>query len=632
MVAGSSGPLTDLLQILRQPENHNLGFLQQVWRGRDSQVLAEGAKYFPQDVKLRQLLALSLARSGAVESANAILLSLYNEGHRDEETLGLLARTYKDVGYQSQDPAKTSRCFERAFDFYSAAYQSSRGYWSGINAATIALILGRRAAAEVLAREVISDCERRLSESVPEVPDRYWILSTIGEASLVLRHWPEAEAWYRKALQAGSGDWGSVQSTGRNARLLLRHLGEAIPEIEQLFRLPVVVAFSGHMIDRPDRKMPRFPVEIEMSLKEAIRQKLKQVNAGFGYASAACGADILFHEVLVEMEAESHVLLPFDKELFVRESVDIGSDSSWVGRFNKVLAEAAEVQEASATQSGRPDPTLYEFANLMLHGLAAVRAQQLETSLVPMAIWDGRAGDGIGGTAGAVEHWRKAGLDVEIIDPTSFLAGPRQSVEPAIAPVDVPYRDAYCSGFIPEVRALLFADVEGFSKLSDEQLPNFVEHFLGLVAKVIAKSDFKPLLRNTWGDGLYLVFALVAEAGQFALDLMERVRSASWPEMGLPRLNLRIGLHAGPVYRCEDPITERPNYIGVNVSRAARIEPITPAGYVYASQPFAALAAAEGVQSFRCNYVGQTPMAKQYGTFPTYVVLRDVSAGLNSML
>ena len=69
-------------------------------------------------------------------------------------------------------------------------------------------------------------------------------------------------------------------------------------------------------------------------------------------------------------------------------------------------------------------------------------------------------------------------------------------------------------------------------------------------------------------------------------------------------------------------MTQQTTYIGANVSRAARIEPIRPTGQVYASQTFAALATAEGVKKFRCDYVGQTSMAKKYGTFPTYVALR----------
>jgi len=94
-----------------------------------------------------------------------------------------------------------------------------------------------------------------------------------------------------------------------------------------------------------------------------------------------------------------------------------------------------------------------------------------------------------------------------------------------------------------------------------------------------------------------------------------------WSKKGLPKaINLRIALHAGPVYSCVDPVTGQQSYTGTHVSRAARIEPITPPGQVYSSQAFAALAAAQGVKEFTCDYVGQTPLAKGYGTFATYHV------------
>ena len=178
------------------------------------------------------------------------------------------------------------------------------------------------------------------------------------------------------------------------------------------------------------------------------------------------------------------------------------------------------------------------------------------------------------------------------------------------------------AGFTQEIRALLFADTKGFSKLNDEEVPRFVDHVLGLVARLAKESAYTPLTMNTWGDGLYFVFSNVSDAGQFALDLCDAVRGTDWPRKGLPEINLRIGLHAGPVYACTDPVTERLSYVGPNVSRAARVEPITPAGHVYATQEFSALAAAEHVTGLRCEYVGQTAMAKTYGTYGTYVVRR----------
>src|SRR5439155_25432992 len=119
------------------------------------------------------------------------------------------------------------------------------------------------------------------------------------------------------------------------------------------------------------------------------------------------------------------------------------------------------------------------------------------------------------------------------------------------------------------------------------------------------------------------VFSDVDAAGKFGLELADLVTRTNWEEKKLrPGLNLRIGLHAGPVYEFDDPITGDRSYGGTHVSRAARIEPITPPGQVYASEAFAAMAAAQRLPIFNFDYAGQTPMAKNYGTFPMYHMRR----------
>jgi class 3 adenylate cyclase len=170
---------------------------------------------------------------------------------------------------------------------------------------------------------------------------------------------------------------------------------------------------------------------------------------------------------------------------------------------------------------------------------------------------------------------------------------------------------------------LLFADVVNFSELGETEIAAFVEHFLGGVAQLLKSGSYSPDARNTWGDGLYFAFKGIREAGLFALDLRDFVRATNWRRKGLPeKLSIRIGLHVGPVHGFVDPITEKYTYFGGHVARTARIEPITPPGKVYASQPFAGLAAATAIEGFKCEYVGQTPLAKGFGVFPAYHVRR----------
>ena len=86
--------------------------------------------------------------------------------------------------------------------------------------------------------------------------------------------------------------------------------------------------------------------------------------------------------------------------------------------------------------------------------------------------------------------------------------------------------------------------------------------------------------------------------------------------------NVRIALHAGPVYCGWDPVTSTRIYTGPHTSRAARIEPITPPGQVYASSAFAAVAAASGADEVVMRYVGRIPLAKGSGSLALYHVQR----------
>jgi class 3 adenylate cyclase len=170
---------------------------------------------------------------------------------------------------------------------------------------------------------------------------------------------------------------------------------------------------------------------------------------------------------------------------------------------------------------------------------------------------------------------------------------------------------------------MLFADAVGFSKLTEDELPKFVRHFLGLIGQLIRGAGRQVISKNTWGDGLYLVFGEVRAAGLFALDLADRINRRNWKASGLPAgLNLRIGVHAGPVYACINPIKQTRDFFGTHVSRTARIEPITPPGQVYASEAFAALAAGQQVNDLAFEYAGQVPMPNDYGIYPMYHMTR----------
>jgi class 3 adenylate cyclase len=381
--------------------------------------------------------------------------------------------------------------------------------------------------------------------------------------------------------------------------------------LKQWFPIPRIAVFSGHMIDLPDRRQPRFPPEMETKVYQAILHCLNRLEVSFGYASAACGSDILFLEAILERKGEIHLVLPYPQEQFIQDCVDIIPHANWKERFSYLVNHATEVTIASDC-SYEENTSIYQYTNRLLHGLAKMRSQQLDTPLVPLAVWDGKPGDGFGGTATMVKTWQDWGYNVEIIPPQHL-----KSSKPVLKP-DVKLESPPSPEHRP-IMALLFADVVKYSRLNEQQIPLYVQHFLGAIAKLEAEKGYQVALKNTWGDALYYVFPNISEAGNFALDICDLMESIDWTTKGLPAdLNVRISLHAGPVYSYTNPITQKVGYSGSHVSYAARIEPITPPGKVYASREFAAVAIAENIQDFGCDYVGQTPLAKNYGTFPTY--------------
>jgi class 3 adenylate cyclase/tetratricopeptide (TPR) repeat protein len=645
-----------VLETLKQPGALTLGALLAIWQARDPSrwarsaevyqrlgsrliklgemllaydVISEGLKPWPGDLRLRQLQAHALTRLGATERANALLRALYDEGQRDEETVGMLARTHKDLWQQAADPAARERQLQLSYKFYEEAYRLSGGYWTGINAATIALLSGRRDHARALAAEVRELCLAELAREEGAGGDRYWTLATLGEAALVSEDWPEAARRYDEAVADAPRQLGELTSTRRNARLIIEHLGGDPAFVERHLPVPRVVVFAGR--DACDWQVP---AETETSVKQMIFERLNELRAGVGYTVVPTPCDAAFLEAMLETGGETHAVLPCRLDELLKaehgEGVDDAAPDSRAGasaRYESILARVTSVVAASE-QNMAVGGMSGEYSRLLLHGLALIRAAQLDTELVPLALLDGHAAtDADAGQAasGAPPAGETTTERVELID-LSGLDHPQADAASARMPGgnSAPgVRADATTGFNARMVALLFADAVNFSKLTETQLPIFVRDFLGTVGSLVARFQPAPLLRNTWGDGLYLVFADVQAAGRFALDLSDLLNATDWTKRGLPPdLNLRIALHAGPVYACTDPVTQGLNFIGTHVSRAARLEPITPPGQVYSSQAFAALAAAQSVRGFTCDYVGQTPLAKKYGTFPTYHVRR----------
>src|SRR5271170_6077647 len=129
-----------------------------------------------------------------------------------------------------------------------------------------------------------------------------------------------------------------------------------------------VALFSGHMIDAPGRKTPRFPPGKEPIAYHAIASALADLDVGpddLAICGGACGGDLLFAEAAIARSERLEIYIPFDVPTFLQKSVDFAGDG-WRARFFAAKARATLhilPLERGPTPDGR-DP--YERNNLWM--------------------------------------------------------------------------------------------------------------------------------------------------------------------------------------------------------------------------------------------------------------------------
>ncbi len=420
---------------------------------------------------------------------------------------------------------------------------------------------------------------------------------------MILGEMERASDALARAGEISQGNHAGRASTLHQLKMVCELL-ECDPSVLAPIANPNVAHFCGHRI-LPEGMNGRFPSGEEARVAAEFRETFDRLDIGFGYGSMAAGADILAAEALLDRGAELHVILPFDREEFVRTSV-APAGRSWIERFERCLGEAEIVRTANPGEYLN-DPVLFDFCAQIAMGRTLMKAKDVESEAHQVAVWDGIETNGPAGTAVDVSRWRGTGRSTSVI-----------SVEPASTKPAGGAEDS-----IRQVRAIVFGDFAGFSTLTDAQHMVFQEEVMGGVARCIDPFRESILSSRTWGDGIYLVLDDIGAAAGCALAIQDAVRDMDFEKMGLPSLrSIRVAAHAAPIFDDDDPISGARVFFGAGVTQAARIEPRTPEGETYTTYPFAALAVLEGEGAFDTQYVGTLPAAKGYGTFPLFALRR----------
>lgn len=516
-----------------------------------SEVADEAEEFFGDDVPLILTRALATARCGAPQAAQELLRRKERILRDATEAKSLLARTFKDLWKSSGE----EHYLRESFELYHLDYTTTKGdrTFPGVNAASMALFLGRVEDARRIARDVLT-----VLRGKPDATG-YWDRVTVAECLLVDGQIDHARTAYAEAAGAGNVAHAHLATTRAQARLLLRQLGRNESEFDACFPLPGVIAFTGHRIDEVDRGVPRFPAGLEHEVKERIRQVVQQAKAGFGYAAAANGADILFLEVMEEAGLETYVHLPLPEEDFIRESVVHSAFPDWLARYRAVTANATEF-----TCAAHSSPLAFDYGNRLLFGAACQRAQQLGSEVRLLAVWDGRPGDGAGGTADYIRLARESGRPVDVIN----LPAAAETVgTPLPSRTDEPEQ---------------LLSILTLSLAPDDEVA------VGL-ATLLKEADI--VHREVSGRRVRLFFRTPAAAAQAAAGIARQIKSA-------------LGLHTGPVRFGTHPLTGDRVIRGEHAGKSDELAALNPPGVIYASHAFAALLGLHPLPGARCEFLG----------------------------
>lgn len=554
-----------------------------------------GVAQFPDSALLKHRVVLALARLGAAQQAQARYdrwnLGQARTGDRQLDIdLGALGgRLLKDQALAAKGYEQI-RLFVQAAERYQRVFEQSRDAYPGTNAAALYLWAGHIDRAQMLAQEALDRARG----------GGFYAEATRAECELILGNPAAAKASLERAIKAG-GDAQAHATLRRQLRMTCERLRIDDSILSAVGPKPVI-RFLGHMIGK------RFPAELEPQATPAIAALLDEIDASIGYGALACGADILFAEALVERGGELNVVLPFAVDDFKRVSVAIGGEA-WLSRFDRCLARAHSLRFASSDLY-LGDDSLFKLCSEFADGLAVMRGKVLDTPVVQLAIWDGAPAAGVGGAGDDIARWHALGLPQRLLDPCGQ----------AVAGASMPELHRAASGKLTrELHPVVFGDFAGFGRLNEKQVAPFIEGVFGALAKTLEAFAASIVFRNTWGDGLFLVFDGVLPAAEAALALQQTVSSLNYGELKLAApAALRLCVHFGPVMRLNDPITKRETWTGAQVSQTSRIEPIVPPGLIYVTEPFAAALALWRDSNLATDYLGQVQLAKGAGVMPLF--------------
>lgn len=538
----------------------------------EARIQAEEALKINEELRYKQLYALTISKSGMPETALAFLEPVYHQFPNDSESAGILGSIYKELFKKNQ-----SNSFAvKSRDTYFQNFSVTKNYYTGINAASMTAMAGQASRSREIATEVIALIDTNADND-------FWKLATLGEAYILTKNRAKSTEYFVAARKLAGNDWGKITSV-YNQLWLLNNFVPVSGEVMKMFNPPMVMAFIGHMIDHPNRSTPRFPASIEPQVKNAIANSIRTLNAHIGYSSLACGGDILFAEAMAEQGGEVNIFLPFAEVDFIEESVRFAGEA-WMTRYTNLIRKFPVTYVTKEAYAGLDD--LFSFQNKVICGSAVLRSlsHHSEPSLLTVL-------SGVdlkrkqGGTRDTINVWPFP-KNYTNINPDTFIT------TQASGTTEMP-ASAKTERIERPVLSVVYVDISNIQAMGREKL-------LKEIDSKIFKEEISFASYQTEQTFLLAAFEMNSSAMEFVSLVMETLKS------NRQESSVKISLDAGPVFLDSQSNKLNKKLSGKAIDFVNAMNLLASPGAVFASDFFAALLALE-LKKYALDYSGMIPV------------------------
>ncbi len=431
----------------------------------------QGLEINPKNVEFRREEGFHLGRLKRADEAIVKLESLLKDNPKDSETIAYLGRSYKDmwqnewIGIDNESDrvraaSEADYLLKRSIEAYLKGYSLDQNhYYSGINALMLSTVLDYLATQNEAGNDRDPELEAirqklpsltgavqfGLEQAMQKDPADFWAFASQGDLAVCTAQNPAVVSRaYKKALALSGKSKFSLQSTLAQLKILdtlafrpdytkagIDILQKELDKFEQQRQVgggrseldpEHVFLFAGHMIDAPIRPEARFPLEMEEEARQRIEAALDERQANNKDLAItpgiACGGDTLFVEGCLKRGMKVDVYLPFEEARFIEKSVRFAGNS-WVERFYKIRQNKDVTIHLQPERVGPAPEGDSVFERNVRWALYSTLGYGIERVRL-IVLWDGKGGDGPGGTGHMVKEVHKLGGIVDHLDTTKF--------------------------------------------------------------------------------------------------------------------------------------------------------------------------------------------------------------------